>query len=295
MNIKILQFEFKFWYIEFCSGIINVDVEVIHLMIHRQYLALRRCPLQQPTPIAWPLISESVVVIRIDIHPAGEEPDQYIVHLASQVSRMTTVCKVPTKSKVGPYSQDEVLAPSDRLARPSSWAALFSLQQTTSKQGGTIWQNSYWATRFTMPHKPDMWSVQVKDCHRGQNEAILNRHRRGLQPWNLIITIALYPPFPSEWSTFPYLPHPVTPTNMNINIVSTHRNHHILLVHEKEALRASGTYHSSSTDVCQPSIALLVDNIDTSITRMAYGSVLPCNLSLSYKNLHIVHNQHMQR
>jgi hypothetical protein len=35
LNIKILQFELKFRYIEFCSGIINIDVEAIHSMIHR--------------------------------------------------------------------------------------------------------------------------------------------------------------------------------------------------------------------------------------------------------------------
>jgi hypothetical protein len=82
---------------------------------------------------------------------------------------------------------------------------------------------------------------------------------------------------------------------MNINIVSTQRNHHILLVHEKEVLHVSGTYHSSSTDVYQLSIAHLVVNINTSTTRMTYGRVLPCDLSPSYKTLHIVHNQHMQR
>jgi hypothetical protein len=37
------------------------------------------------------LISESVVVIQIDVHPAGDEPDQHIVRLASWVSHMTTV------------------------------------------------------------------------------------------------------------------------------------------------------------------------------------------------------------
>jgi hypothetical protein len=31
--------------------------------------------------------------------------------LASWISRTTTVCEVPTKSKLGPYSRDEVLAP----------------------------------------------------------------------------------------------------------------------------------------------------------------------------------------
>jgi hypothetical protein len=51
-----------------------------------------------------------------------------------------------------------------------------------------------------------------KLVHRGQNDAVLNQQRRGLPPWNLGIPMALSPPFPSEYSTFPYLPHPVTTT-----------------------------------------------------------------------------------
>jgi hypothetical protein len=35
MNIKILQFDFKFRYIVFCCRIINVDAEVIHSTINR--------------------------------------------------------------------------------------------------------------------------------------------------------------------------------------------------------------------------------------------------------------------
>jgi hypothetical protein len=66
------------------------------------------------------LISESVTVIQISVHPAGEEPDQHIVHMAPWVSRTTTVRKVSTRSKSGPCSRYEVLAPSDRPAWPSS-------------------------------------------------------------------------------------------------------------------------------------------------------------------------------
>jgi hypothetical protein len=47
---------------------------------------------------------------------------------------------------------------------------------------------------------------------------------------------------------------------MIINIASTHRSHHILLVYEKEVLHVSGTYHSSSTDVYQ-----LSDTVPTCI------------------------------
>jgi hypothetical protein len=62
------------------------------------------------------LISESVMAIQIDIHPVGEEPDQRTIHVTPGVSRTTTLCEVPTKSKSGPCSRDEVLAASD--ARP---------------------------------------------------------------------------------------------------------------------------------------------------------------------------------
>jgi hypothetical protein len=157
--------------------------------------------------------------------------------------------RVPTKSNLGPCSQDEVLAPTDRPVQLSSWAASFSLQQTASKHGGTHQQS------IQGPINPTCGHYKSKLVHRGQNSMVLNQHRWGLPPWNLGIAMALSPPFPSEWYTFPYLSRPVTTTYMNINIVSTH---HILLVHEKEVLHASGTYHSSCTDDYQLSIAHLV-------------------------------------
>jgi hypothetical protein len=59
------------------------------------------------------LISESVVVTRINIHPIGEEPDQQDVRVTPGVSHTTTICEVATKSKSSPCSRDEVFAPSD--------------------------------------------------------------------------------------------------------------------------------------------------------------------------------------
>jgi hypothetical protein len=61
------------------------------------------------------------MVIQICVPLVGKEPNQHVIHLASQVSRTTTVREVPTKSKLGPCTRDEVLAPSDHPARPSSW------------------------------------------------------------------------------------------------------------------------------------------------------------------------------
>jgi hypothetical protein len=50
---------------------------------------------------------------RIDIHPTGEEHDQHIVRVAPGAPYMTTIGEVPTKSKSGLRSRDEVLAPSN--------------------------------------------------------------------------------------------------------------------------------------------------------------------------------------
>jgi hypothetical protein len=75
----------------------------------------------------WSLISESVTATRIDIYPAGEEPDQHIVRATLGVSRTTTIRKVPTKSKLVPCSRDEVLAPSDTRPDRHPGPAPFSL------------------------------------------------------------------------------------------------------------------------------------------------------------------------
>jgi hypothetical protein len=61
-----------------------------------------------------------------------------------------------------------------------------------------------------------------KLVHQAQNDVVLNWDRRWLPPWNLGIATTLSSPFPSEWSTFHYLPHPVTMTNININIYSSY-------------------------------------------------------------------------
>jgi hypothetical protein len=68
-----------------------------------------------------PLISESVVATQIDIHPAREEPDQHVVRVTPGVSRTTTVCELPTKSKSGLCSWDEVLDSSDAWPGCHPW------------------------------------------------------------------------------------------------------------------------------------------------------------------------------
>jgi hypothetical protein len=235
----------------------------------------------------WSLISESVTTIQICVHPTGKEPDPHVVRLASQVTRTSTVREVPTKSNLGPYSQDEILAPAQPIHRRGP-------PHGPSKK--TPWSRK---VRFdkvvTGPHKPDMQSVQIKDCPSWPKQRGPYLTQTGATAMESQNSHGSLPTLPFWVIHFPLFVCPVTPAYMNINIASTQRNQHILLVHEKEVLHLSGTYHSSSIDVYQLSISYLVVNINTSTTRITYIRVLPCNLSPSYKTVHVVHNQHMQR
>jgi hypothetical protein len=166
-----------------------------------------------------PLIFESVMVIRIGVHPVGEEPDQHVVHVAPRISHTITFCEVPTRSKSGLFSDDEILVPNDRLTRSSSWATLFSLHKPPQSREGQFDKVVTKLLGLPGPIKPDMWPLQIKTCPLGPK-----------MMWSLIdtsmgyhlgISMARSPPFPSECSTSPYLPCPVTPINININIYSS--------------------------------------------------------------------------
>jgi hypothetical protein len=132
----------------------------------------------------------------------GKEPDQHIVHVTSKFSRMTTICEVSTKSKLVPCSQDEVLAPNNTQLSYHPRAS-FLLQQTTSKQEMWFGEAVTGLLGLPVPIKPDMQPVQIKACHRGQNDAVLTRHRRGLPHRNLRIATTLSLPYPSKYSTDP--------------------------------------------------------------------------------------------
>jgi hypothetical protein len=118
------------------------------------------------------------------------------------VSRTTIIHEVPTKSNMGLCSQDEVLAPSD--VRPGCHPGLPHSPSNKPPRSREGWFNKLVTGLWGLagPIKPDTWSVQIKDCHRGQNNVVLNRHRQGLPSWNLRKAMSLSPPFPSEWSPF---------------------------------------------------------------------------------------------
>jgi hypothetical protein len=160
----------------------------------------------------WSLISESIAVIQSGVHPAGEEPDQHAERVVPWDSRMTIVCKVPTKLKSGPALRMKswplaIVQPGHHLRLPHSpsnkppRSKEVRFDKVVTKLLGLLG-----------PIKPDMRSVEIKIVHRDQNDMVLNRHGRGLPPWNLRIFTVCSLPFPSVCSTFLYLPCPITPT-----------------------------------------------------------------------------------
>jgi hypothetical protein len=98
--------------------------------------------------------------------------------------------QVPTKSKLGPCSQDKVLA-LDLIPPLKSTSTTRSREVRFDKVVTK-------ATRLTGPHKTrHAVSTQLKACHRGQNDAVLNWHKWGLPHRNLGIatTLSLALPF----------------------------------------------------------------------------------------------------
>jgi hypothetical protein len=107
------------------------------------------------------------------------------------------------------------------------------------------------------PIKPDMWLVQLKGCALGPKRRGSESTQAGattLEPWN---SHGLLPTLPFRVLHFPRFPLP-RHTN-DLKKTSTHHIQTVLLVHEREVLHASGTYHSTSTDVYQLSIAHLAE------------------------------------
>jgi hypothetical protein len=159
----------------------------------------------------------------MDVHPAGEEPDNtsYAWPLGSHVWQPSV------KSLL---SQNRALAPgiinlcSQRSSSPVVILGCLILPPINHLKAGRYGSKkkllSY--SVYRAPYNPTCGQYKLKHAHWGQNDVVLNRHRWGLPPWNLGIAMARSPPFPSECSTFPYLPLSFTQTTMNINIYSSY-------------------------------------------------------------------------
>jgi hypothetical protein len=158
-----------------------------------------------------------------------------------RVSRTTTIREVPTRSKSVPCSRYKVLSPSD--TRPGYHPGLPHSPSNKPPQSRGVQFDKVVTglLGLSSPIKFDMRPVQIKACHRGQND------------WSLIDAGGGYHTETSD----------------------------ILLVYEKRGstcewdipldfYRGLSTTHSTCSR-----------KINTTASRIIYGRVLPCNLSPS--------------
>jgi hypothetical protein len=122
----------------------------------------------------------SVMVIWIDVHPTGEEPDQHDIRAAPWVShiRQPSAKSLLSQTRVSAHGMKSWLpaiiwsnhhpglphSPSNKPHRSREWR----IDKVDTK-----------LLRLPNPIIPDMLSVQLKLVHWGQNDMVLNRHRRG--------------------------------------------------------------------------------------------------------------------
>jgi hypothetical protein len=163
-------------------------------------------------------------VIRIDVHPAGENPTNTTCTLPTSVH----VCPTYTSCGRSPYvatfhtvinkfeqihcTWEEGL-PTQSTARGTSDPRVRTQVLSNNSQWSSGEKSSFcWqpTTRLIGSILP-VCDRYVQYLLTGTNHPILNRHRRGYHIENLGIATTLSPPFPSEGSTDPpKWPRPVS-------------------------------------------------------------------------------------
>jgi hypothetical protein len=142
------------------------------------------------------------VAIRIDVHPAGENPTNTPRTLPTPIharpvyascgesSYVTNFHWLP-RSQNRPLHPEEVLATKDRLAQLLSWVTSFLLPCDNPGVG-----ERGFGPMVTQLHQ--FTGLISLACDRyvqylltGVNRTVLNRHRRGLQSWRC--RLATYP------------------------------------------------------------------------------------------------------
>jgi hypothetical protein len=151
------------------------------------------------------LIFESVVATWIDIHPAEKEPDQHVHTCDRRGLTYDNHSQVPTKSKSGFYSRDEVLAPGDVWSGRHLGLTYSPSNKPPWSREGRFDKVVTKAIRFTGPHKIRYGVSTNQNLSLGPKWPVLNRHRRVLSHINLGIATTLSPSFPFECFTDPLI------------------------------------------------------------------------------------------
>jgi hypothetical protein len=150
-------------------------------------------------------------VIRLDVHPAGENLTNTsrtlptLVHARSayafygQSPYVTTFHWLP-QSRNRPLHPEEVLPTKDRLAQPSSWVTSFLLPCDSPGVGERVFGPMVTQLhQLAGPISPACdWYIQY--MLTGANRTVLNRHRRGLQPWRCRLATYPLPNLPKQLS-----------------------------------------------------------------------------------------------
>jgi hypothetical protein len=157
----------------------------------------------------------SVAVIRIDVHPAGENPTNtprmlptavhaHLVYaFCGQCPHVTTFHWLP-RSRNRPL-HPEALTTKDRLAHPSSWVTSFLLpcdSPRVGERGFNLMVTQLHQLTGPISSACD-WYVQY--LLAGANRTILNRPRWELQPWRCRLATYPLPNLPNQ--LFPLFPN----------------------------------------------------------------------------------------
>jgi hypothetical protein len=167
-------------------------------------------------------------VIRINVHHAGENPNNTSCMLPTPVHArptyafygqspyVTTFHWLP-RSRNKPLHPKEVLTTKDRLAQPSSWVASFFIPCDNPRVGersfGPMVIQLFQLTGLISPAS----DRYIQYLLMGANLLVLNRHRRGLQPWRCRLATYHSSTFPTSCLHFPLM----TSSGLQFNQVSS--------------------------------------------------------------------------
>jgi hypothetical protein len=143
-----------------------------------------------------------VTTIRINVHPAGENPTNAPCTLSTSVHArptyafygqspyVTTFHWLP-RSRNMPLHSEEILATKDRLAQPLSWVTSFLLPCDSPGVGERGFGPMVAQLHQLIGPISPACDRYVQYLLAGVNRMVLNRHRRGLQSWRY--RLATYP------------------------------------------------------------------------------------------------------
>jgi hypothetical protein len=157
-----------------------------------------------------------VVAIQIDVHHAGENPTNMPLMLSTPVHVCLTYASCGESPYVATFHESSTelsmpTAPEKKGSRHNPQRAgwpicgsipSFSPEPTNEAVGVKPSIDRRSTTRLTRPISPAC-DQYIQYLLTEANPSVLNRHRRGLQPWRCRLSIYHSPTFPTSYLSFP--------------------------------------------------------------------------------------------